>query len=542
MKIVQTFWSGSKDLLQDNFGWLSPQHHLMAWTLSCLNIKNFYEDAELYTDANGYDVLINQLGLPYKKVWVVLDDLQKYPKELWALAKVKTYSLQNEPFIHLDGDAFIWSAFKEGFQQADLVAQNLEKGTDYYNNKFTEVKNFLKYIPDLFDFDIKDKDACSCNAGVIGGTDFNFFKKYAAKVFDFTDGNDLNGIPAHVLTNFNILFEQVLFYDLAKKENKKITCLFDKTIDDCGYKYDEIADFASVPYVNTYLHLLGPNKRNEMACDLMSRILLKENPEYFFKVISLFKESTRPLNFSFPPFEKVEKEKIELLGLQYQCSLTPEIKVYNNNLQYLKQINSIMPLLMKALELRDEVKVVNSDNIEGILNKDFIIEEALKYENNVNVILAEFNKIPDDYLLARDVQSIHYFDFFHTAKEVQLKKVLIKDPLVKTIDTVYDWTLLYAKGSIAATTEINISVDNSVTIACIPEIFFTDYKAVALEALDEYVLELLENAIILEDLLKQLEACFNAEDIKVNYDNFYQLILIKLKSLVYNKCIKIMQN
>lgn len=246
---------------------------------------------------------------------MVLDDLQKYPKELWALAKVKTYSLQNEPFIHIDSDAFIWSEFGERFQQSDLVAQNFEKGTDYYNNKFSEVKKYLKYIPDHFDFDINDKAVCSCNAGVIGGTDFNFFKKYAAYIFDFADGNDLNGIPAHVLTNFNILFEQVFFYELSQKEGKQITCLFDKTIDDCGYKYDEIADFTTVPYVNTYLHLIGPNKRNERACDLMSRLLLKEHPECFFKIISLFQESHRHFNFNFSIAEEIEKEKIKSLKL-----------------------------------------------------------------------------------------------------------------------------------------------------------------------------------------------------------------------------------
>lgn len=74
-----------------------------------------------------------------------------------------------------------------------------------------------------------------------------------------------------------------------------------------------------------------------------------------------------------------------------------------------------------------------------------------------------------------------------------------------------------------------------------PGTFFADYKAVALEALDEYMLELLENETTLEDLLKQLEACFNPEDIKGNYDNFYRLVMIKLKFLIYNKCIKIVK-
>ena len=35
MRIVQTFWSGGKSLLQDGFGWLHPEYNLMSWALSC---------------------------------------------------------------------------------------------------------------------------------------------------------------------------------------------------------------------------------------------------------------------------------------------------------------------------------------------------------------------------------------------------------------------------------------------------------------------------------------------------------------------------
>ncbi len=41
MKIIQSFWTGGRNMLHDNFGWHSPQAHLMAWALSSLNIKKF---------------------------------------------------------------------------------------------------------------------------------------------------------------------------------------------------------------------------------------------------------------------------------------------------------------------------------------------------------------------------------------------------------------------------------------------------------------------------------------------------------------------
>ena len=68
MKVVQTFWTGNKSLLENNFGWINPQYHLMSWTLSCLSLKEHYEDIVLYTDSNGYKVFVELLDLPYKDV------------------------------------------------------------------------------------------------------------------------------------------------------------------------------------------------------------------------------------------------------------------------------------------------------------------------------------------------------------------------------------------------------------------------------------------------------------------------------------------
>lgn len=40
MKIVQTFWHGNNSLLDNSFGWMNPQYHLMSWALSCLSLKD----------------------------------------------------------------------------------------------------------------------------------------------------------------------------------------------------------------------------------------------------------------------------------------------------------------------------------------------------------------------------------------------------------------------------------------------------------------------------------------------------------------------
>lgn len=42
----------------------------MSWALSCLSLRENYDDVAFYTDSNGYKVLIKLLKLPYTDVLV----------------------------------------------------------------------------------------------------------------------------------------------------------------------------------------------------------------------------------------------------------------------------------------------------------------------------------------------------------------------------------------------------------------------------------------------------------------------------------------
>lgn len=128
--IVQSFWTGQQNTETNSFGWLSPKFHALSWALSSLQLSKFY-DVELYTDNNGCELLINKLQLPYKKVHVVLDELNHFHKDFWALPKIKTYSLQKEAFLHVDGDVFIWEKFPGKLLRSDIISQNLEITTEY---------------------------------------------------------------------------------------------------------------------------------------------------------------------------------------------------------------------------------------------------------------------------------------------------------------------------------------------------------------------------------------------------------------------------
>lgn len=114
----------------------------MAWCYSVLKLREFYKELELYTDFEGKNILIDLLQLPYSKVYTDYEYIDVNPN-LWAYPKILTYNRQEKPFIHIDGDIFIWKKFDKALEGADLIAQNLEASTEYYVNLFKSIINRL---------------------------------------------------------------------------------------------------------------------------------------------------------------------------------------------------------------------------------------------------------------------------------------------------------------------------------------------------------------------------------------------------------------
>jgi hypothetical protein len=285
MKIIQSFWSGNQKDKNNSYGWLEPKYNWTSWILSCNQLVKYYDQVELYTDDFGFEILINKLQLPYTKVHVVLNELDVYSKDLWAIAKIKVYSLQNEPFIHVDGDVFIWDKFPDDLISSDLITQNLEPTTFYYRRMWGQIFPKLKYLPkELIPFHNAETGLCA-NMGIIGGNDLVFIKEFAKKAFEFVDKN-ISIVDEINLFNFNIFFEQVLFFELSVLESKKVSFLFDEICDDNSYI--GFAEFHDIPHKRNYLHLLGDYKKNSNICRLMEIYTMKHYPDYYSKLLKMY--------------------------------------------------------------------------------------------------------------------------------------------------------------------------------------------------------------------------------------------------------------
>lgn len=282
MKLIHTYWSkptyGTNDNLLENRydgGWFSMKYHCLSWALSCLKCKQFYDNVELYTDKAGKELLIDKLQLPYSRVHVCLDDLNYVPKQMWAMSKIYTYSLQNDPFIHIDGDVFIWKKFEKELENASLVAQNIERFNSYYKFPMRHMYNRNFKIPDVL-ANIELSDICAVNAGILGGNNISFFKDYTQQALEILNSN-IKKFNHKDAGRLNVVIEQLLFYRIAQQQNLDITYLLEDVKED----FSDLMQFTLVPKQKSYIHLVGFAKRILYACNMVERHLQYEFPEYY---------------------------------------------------------------------------------------------------------------------------------------------------------------------------------------------------------------------------------------------------------------------
>lgn len=296
MKIVQSFWSkpmlmndNSDAIFRSNGGWTDRIYFYMSWALSCLKFKEIYNEIELVTDINGKHLLYDILELPYTNVVIKLDDLNDYNHNLWALGKLYAYKLQQEPFIHVDSDVFAWKKFPEKVLSSELIGQNYESNYRCNIEYFNKIKYLLDYIPTEILQETRDTgDIIQVNAGILGGNNISFFKDYVNTAFEMVEKNStlFNKYPNNKGA-FNMVYEQFLFYCMAKARKSKITVLLEENM----INHSGLADFEQIPANKYYAHTLGTYKKFFYIGRYIAERLFLEYPEYYNRIVLLYKKN-----------------------------------------------------------------------------------------------------------------------------------------------------------------------------------------------------------------------------------------------------------
>jgi len=527
MRVIQSFWScQNQDLTKHSFGWCAPEYHLMSWALSVLQLRKFYNKVELYTDRNGYEFLIKELNLPYTDIHIVLDELNSFHKELWALPKVKVYGIQAKEFLHVDGDVFIWKPFPKDFLTKPIVTQNIEKGTPYYGKILALLNDRLSYFPAaILANRKKTDDVFAYNAGIFGGSDTDFIRLYSNEAMRFIE-NNLDDFNQITVSDFNVVFEQYLFYCLIQEHQKIVDCLFAETVYDLSYK--GFADFSEVPFNRWYLHLLGFYKKNQLVCDQMAAYMRLHYPEYYYRILLLFdytEDRVMRKYFWLNEFDNLSSLMNMHRKLAIESALDSELIIDDSKVgQFVNK---------KAICFRHKLLNDTSRLSDEFVNDlDFFERELSRIVNE------EFSQISYKSLWSRDILFAGYIQYVFENEKAIIYKVIVADKNTRQISCRFNWLHLLLEDGIInlQPSEQNADVFQ---ILVVPECDDTGYSLDTLDNLDCLLLSVLSHPLKIQDLLNEIGAFFEEEDLNESRTEFRQLVFGRIKKAISNKSVKV---
>jgi len=533
MNFIQTLYlNKNKSPYTNSYGWVAPQYHLMSWALSCLQLHKFYGKAELYANTDAAELLIDRLQLPYHTVHLSHDNFALPDEHLWALPKILTYSLQNQPFLHLDGDVFLFNHFNKELLASELIAQNLEAASDYYLRAQKELTTHFTYFPECVRRDFDDPQPIQAvNAGILGGHNIEFIREYTSLAFKYVQRNShhLKKINAD---RFNVFFEQHLFYSFAKEKKAAIGLLFEDVITDNEYKY--LGDFHDAPCYKNYLHLLGHFKRDEFTCIQMAAKLRELYPDQYYRIVSLCRQERVPLPVSIysitekPSFEWLLNQNLQAKAIYLAGNHRSNIEAYTSN-----QTES---LLIPDLQILKEKYAGNylAENHLAAFETDFAI-----FSGHLTARLEKIETISTAYLYGRDLFAVNWFCNIFGDQDIE-NKIIERCEMVDIISSVFDWA-----GMLNKSQRVGVQYYDELELA--PGHFFnlvvpeTTAQKISLFDIDEsekLLLDALNEPMAIKMLLLKMQS-YAEDDILANHIETYNEFLIKvIKQLTIKKAIK----
>lgn len=295
MRAVWSFWSKPFGAGR-GWRWREPVHHLLAWGLSLRLARSHYPQTALISDTPGRQLLVDRLGLEFTHVSTEIDRLQDADPALWALGKLVAYSLQDEPFVHVDADVFLWRPLPGRLASAPVMAQHPE---DFHR---TDELDGPRPIEDSFGRaglslpaewqwarSLGGSRFREANCGILGGTNAGFLRHYANLALDLA----LN--PRHApawaaMPNRDGLITAVeqffllaclayhRFNPASPYRGAYIRYLFPSAGE--AYSRDHAARAG-------YTHLLGPAKQNEYVTTRLARRVRADDPEFHQRCLTV---------------------------------------------------------------------------------------------------------------------------------------------------------------------------------------------------------------------------------------------------------------
>ncbi|HNZ84806.1 MAG TPA: cysteine peptidase family C39 domain-containing protein [Paludibacteraceae bacterium] len=380
MHIIQSYWNPNtkEDVLLQTGGFVCPEIHWMAWAFSCLQLRKFYPNVELHTNKAGKE-LFELLGLPYTAIHTSMetDFMRNLHPSMWAYAKIHTYSLQTESFLHVDGDVFIWKAFDEQLMSSPLIAQNIEDNLIFYNHSIEVIEKHADVVPEWVGKYKHHPKAY--NAGILGGNDIYFFKQYTQLALEYYQNNEnkLNKM-INEDSNVNTIPEQYLFYVLSQDSNVPVAVFSNKNEGVCNPDdFLRFVEISKIPYQEQYCHILGKLKTHNHLSNFVNFVLQNDYPQYWEHIIHVFKERGILSEYMQRLLTMQEKDKKTILP-----QIMPSKGTYRDT-------RTLCKLFDVAFDPQDL-----SQNFENPIIQDLYEYERKIHEFNNRTFVANHHSVP----------------------------------------------------------------------------------------------------------------------------------------------------
>jgi len=290
------------------------KQNIYLMTLSMLLAKKYYEKVVLYTNVETADI-VRKIGLPYDEIDDIL--LEGIDVGTFSIPKLIVYSVQTEPYIHIDIDTFLFK--KINFKIDGGVYSTLNEGIetfkmDWYGESFysTYIKSafhLIKKLPKEFSDEVNFSEIL--NMSIFGGYNYKLISDatiFCLKIYDENkDFFDSNYYYACVIEQLFISAAMRMIIT-ENKYDEKFNFLFGRNIpnyinisdsENCPYPIEitsndekviinndlELNDFILYNF-NGFLHIGGYKEFDKLLFLFRSRILIEFNGSIFLEKIN----------------------------------------------------------------------------------------------------------------------------------------------------------------------------------------------------------------------------------------------------------------
>jgi len=299
MRAVWSFWTKPFFESRKSF-WVSEKHHLLSWVLSFETARKHFQKTILYTDDAGARMLVEGLRLEFNSVSTELNALTRYDSKWWAIGKIFTYREQQEPFIHIDNDVFLWKRLPVTSDMA-LFTQNPEPfvtGVSYYKpEEFeAELARFTgSWLPPEWKWyrlsGYPQRAEC---CGVFGGSHTAFIRYYANLAMKIVEHPFNQGawLSLNDQVERNILAEQYLLSACIEYHKGLRGSPFrDLRIHYLFNSLDEALDPKKAAEIG-FTHLVAGSKRNCKVADDLERRVKTDYPAQYERCLRYLRQTT----------------------------------------------------------------------------------------------------------------------------------------------------------------------------------------------------------------------------------------------------------